>query len=73
MRFSGFKRPFGRPAVWFAGAVALTVAVGISGEASARKATVTKAYGAAVEGHVQPQKPLKLRYFGGPKSVMYPE
>jgi hypothetical protein len=75
MRFSRIERPLGRPVVWLAGTVVLTMAAGISTGASARKATVAKAYGtaAAQDGLVLQQKPVKLRYFGGPKSAMYSE
>jgi hypothetical protein len=74
MTLTGIKRPLGRPAVWLAGVVVATMAVGASSDALARRATTTKAYAAAVPlDPAQPQKPLKLRYFGGPKSVMYSE
>jgi hypothetical protein len=72
MRLSGIERLTGRPAVWLAGAIALVIAAGTGSEARQRKVvTAAKAY--AQDTPVQQQKPVKLRYFGGPKSVMSPE
>ena len=50
------------------GAVAVLVAGCISGSADARKAAQWKS-----STQSQPEeKPVKLRYYGGPKSPMYP-
>jgi hypothetical protein len=53
--------------IWLAGAIALIVAGCTNSDAGARKAALMKASTA------QQQKPIKLRYYGGPKYPMYPE
>ena len=54
-----------------AGAFAMIVAGCINSDARARKAAVTKESTAPIQNQ-QPEKPIKLRYYGGPKSPMYP-
>lgn len=66
-----FVRPLGRSVVWLAGAMALIAAATTFSEARKREVRVAKAYAPATQ--VQQQKPIKLRYYGGPKSPMYPE
>jgi len=50
-----------------AGTIALIVAGCTNSDAGARKAALMNASTA------QQQKPIKLRYYGGPKYPMYPE
>lgn len=54
-------------ATWLASAIAVIAAGCSDSEAGARKAAVVKASAAPQE------KPIKLRYYGGPKSPMYPQ
>ena len=63
------KRP-GWPIAWLATAIAVIAAGCTSSDAGARKAALMKASAA----NAQPQeKPVKLRYYGGPKYPRYPE
>jgi hypothetical protein len=48
------------------GAILLLVAISASSEARVRHSTVM------TTGTVQQPKPIKLRYYGGPKYPMYP-
>jgi hypothetical protein len=48
----------------------MTVAVG---EAEARNSAVQRAYGQATAPRPQQPKPVKMRYYGGPKSGMSAE
>lgn len=67
MKTARIKKGLIWSATWFASAIAV-IAAGCSGsEAGARKAAVVKASAAPQE------KPIKLRYYGGPKSPMYPQ
>lgn len=50
-----------------ASAIVFIAASCTNSDAGARKAALTKAK------TVQQQKPIKLRYYGGPKYPMYPE
>jgi hypothetical protein len=54
-----------------AGALAMIAAGCINSDARARKAAVAKVSTAPIQSQ-QPEKPIKLRYYGGPKSPMYP-
>lgn len=58
-------------AIVLAGAVAMIAAGSISSEARARKAAAAKPSTAPLQSQ-QPEKPIKMRYYGGPKSPMYP-
>jgi len=58
-------------AIVLAGAFAMIAAGCVNSDARARKAAVTKASTAPIQSQ-QPEKPIKLRYYGGPKSPMYP-
>jgi hypothetical protein len=58
-------------AIVLAGAFAMIAAGSINSDARARKAAVTKAGAAPIQSQ-QPEKPVKMRYYGGPKSPMYP-
>ena len=58
-------------AIVLAGAFATIAAGCISSDARARKASATKASTSPIQSQ-QPEKPIKLRYYGGPKSPMYP-
>jgi hypothetical protein len=60
-------QPVGRPAVVGVLAIAIVIAGCVTNDAGARKAALAKAAAA------QQEKPVKLRYYGGPKSPMYPE
>jgi hypothetical protein len=51
-------------------ATALVMAVSIS-QAAARNIAAKSSAAAVRESTAQKQKPVKLRYFGGPKSAMY--
>jgi hypothetical protein len=79
MTFSEIERLFSRPAVrlagaWFAGAIVLAAATNASADPAMRKASPpAKAYGQAVPTSMQQQKPVRLRYFGGPKSPIFAE
>jgi hypothetical protein len=73
MKFSGIKRLLRRPAVWLAGAAVVTMAVGATGDALARRAVKKAHASVAALAPAPQQKPVRLRYFGGPKSPMYPE
>jgi len=64
---SRIEKPLRRPTILLAGAIALIAAVGTNSEAGARKAVLKKA------STIQQAKPIKLRYYGGPKSSMYPK
>jgi hypothetical protein len=57
----------GRPAVVGLLAIAMIIASCVTNDAVARKTTPAKAVA------TQQEKPVKLRYYGGPKSPMYPE
>jgi hypothetical protein len=54
-----------------AGAFATVAAGCINSDARARKAAGTKASTTPIQSQ-QPEKPIKLRYYRGPKSPMYP-
>jgi hypothetical protein len=53
--------------ILLASVFALVAASCTSSKAGAHKAGLAKA------GTAQQEKPIKLRYYGGPKSPMYPE
>jgi hypothetical protein len=69
MRITGIRWSLSRPPILLAGAIALIMASCANGDATARKAALTKA--AATQ--TQEAKPVKLRYYGGPKYPMYPQ
>jgi hypothetical protein len=73
MSFSGIERSVFRSAVLLASAIALIIAAGTGGEAKQRMAIKKNAYAQAAPAPLQQQKPVKLLYYGGPKSPMYPE
>jgi hypothetical protein len=73
MSFSGIKPPLFRLAVWLASAIALIITAGASGEAKQRRPIVQKTYAQATPAPLQQQKPVKLRYYGGPKFPMFSE
>jgi hypothetical protein len=64
-------KTIGSFAIVLAGAFAMITAGCISSDARARKAAVTKASASPIPSQ-QPEKPIKMRYYGGPKSPMYP-
>ena len=66
MKTAMIKRGLLWPAIWLASAIAVIAAGCSNSDAGARKATPMKASAAPHE------KPIKLRYYGGPKSPMYP-
>jgi hypothetical protein len=64
MRTSSIERPAKLPAIWLA-VIALLAAGCTNSDAGVRKA--------ALKASTTPQqKPIKLRYYGGPKYPMYP-
>jgi hypothetical protein len=75
MTISGIETPFSRLTICLAGAIALILATGASSKASVRKAVPAKVYATSLTpANLTPQqKPVKLRYFGGPKSLMSAE
>jgi PBP1b-binding outer membrane lipoprotein LpoB len=58
-------------AIALAGAFAMIAAGCVNSDARARKAAVTKAGTAPIQNQ-QPERPIKMRYYGGAKSPMYP-
>jgi hypothetical protein len=73
MKTLRIEKRLGRPAIALAGTIALAGAIALivagcaSGEAAGRKKVLTAASSA------QQEKPVKLRYYGGPKYPRYPE
>jgi len=51
------------------GAISLIASGCTNSDAGARKAALMRASAAQKQ---QPQKPIRMRYYGGPKSPMYP-
>jgi len=72
MRTWNTGRLLGRPTVVGLLAIAMIIASCASNDAGTRKAAVTKTVATDTTAARQ-QKPVKLRYYGGPKSPMYPE
>ena len=70
MRFSAIEQLPGRQAAWFVGVLAIVFS-GTIGEAREHKVGVAKTDAQAAPARLQ--QPIKLRYFGGPKSPMFPE
>jgi hypothetical protein len=64
MRTSSIGRPAKLPAIWLA-VIALLAAGCTNSDARVRKAALKAST-------TQQQKPIKLRYYGGPKYPMYP-
>jgi hypothetical protein len=67
MKTSTTTVPLGQPFARLAVAIAFIIAGCASSDAGGRKATVVKARAT----QQQQQKPVKLRYYGGPKYPMY--
>jgi hypothetical protein len=67
MRTSRIVVPLSWLTIWLAGAIVLIMAGCTNSDAGTRKAALMKA------SMTQQQKPIKLRYYGGPKYPMYPE
>jgi hypothetical protein len=67
MRNSRIEKQAIWPTICLAGAIALIAGGFTCSDAAVRKAAPMKA------STQQQQKPIKLRYYGGPKSPMYPE
>ncbi len=61
------KSPSSTMTVWLAAALALIIGGCTNTDAGTRKAALMKASSA------QQEKPIRLRYYGGPKYPMYPE
>jgi hypothetical protein len=72
MKILRITRPLSRPTTITAcvGAIALIFGGCVHSDAGTRKARPAKA--GADQQQAQPQKPIKLRYYGGPKYPMYP-
>jgi hypothetical protein len=73
MSFSRTERPLISPAVWLASALALIVTADTSAEAKRLATIAKKTYAHAALAPLPKQEPAKLRYYGGPKSPMFPE
>jgi hypothetical protein len=84
MRTSVLKRRFIWSSASLVGASLLIAATYTNGNAGARRTAPTKASSAKIDARarrmapvaantIQQQKPIKLRYYGGPKYPMYPE
>jgi hypothetical protein len=67
MKTSSVERRWSRPLIWLVGAIALIAAGCANSEAAARKKKALTVSPAPQE------KPVRLRYYGGPKSPRYPE
>jgi hypothetical protein len=67
MRTTRIEKRVSWPIVWLATAIAVIAAGCTASDAGARKAALMKASAAPQE------KPIKLRYYGGPKYPRYPE
>ena len=67
MRTPRIVKPLSWPTIWLACAIALIMAGCTNSDSGTRKAALMKASSA------EQQKPIKLRYYGGPKYPMYPE
>ena len=67
MRTARIKKIFSWWAIGLASAITLVIAGCTNSDAGARKAALLKASAAPQE------KPIKLRYYGGPKYPRYPE
>ncbi len=65
-------QPVGRSAVVGLLAIAMIIASSASNDARVRKTGLAKTPPAKTLA-AQQEKPVKLRYYGGPKSPMYPE
>jgi hypothetical protein len=72
MRTWKTDRLLGRPTMIGLLAITMVIASCASNDAGTRKAAVAKTV-ATDTAAAQQQKPVKLRYYGGPKSPMYPE
>jgi len=69
MRTTRIEKRLTWPMVWLASVIAMIAAGCTTSDAGARKAALMKASAAP-----PPQeKPIKLRYYGGPKYPRYPE
>jgi hypothetical protein len=68
MNASRIQKQLSGPAIWLAGAIALIMAGCTSSDAVIRKKALT-----TTASSVQREKPVKLRYYGGPKNPRYPE
>jgi hypothetical protein len=66
------EQPPGRQAAWVAGALVIAFS-GTSSEARKHKVALAKTHAQAAPARLQQRKPIKLRYFGGPKFPMFPE
>ena len=64
-------RRIGSFTIVLAGTFAMIAAGCVSSDARARKAAATQMSAAPIESQ-QLEKPIKMRYYGGPKSPMYP-
>jgi hypothetical protein len=84
MRMSRIKRRLILSSVSLVGASVLIAVTCTNSNAGARRTAPTKASstkadagaretGPMAASTIQQQKPIKLRYYGGPKSPMYPE
>jgi hypothetical protein len=69
MRTSRIEKRLIRPTIWLASLIALVIAGSSNSDAGTRKAALINARGAAA----QQEKPITLRYYGGPKYPMYSE
>jgi hypothetical protein len=70
MRTTRIEERHSWPIAWLATAIAVIAAGCTSSDAGARKAALMKASAASTAPQ---EKPVKLRYYGGPKYPRYPE
>jgi hypothetical protein len=68
MRIKRIEKRLSWPIIWLASAIAVIAAGCTDSDAGARKAALMKASVAPPQ-----EKPVKLRYYGGPKYPRYPE
>jgi hypothetical protein len=68
MRTTKIEKRVSWPTVWLAMAIAMIAAGCTNNDPGARKAALMKASAAPPQ-----EKPIKLRYYGGPKYPRYPE
>ncbi len=68
MNTSRVEKQLSRSSIWLAGTIALIIA-----GCSASEATVRQKKASTAATPAQQEKPVKMRYYGGPKSPRYPE
>ena len=72
MNASRIEKQLSRSAVWLAVAIALVIAGCTGSEAGVRPKKASTAVNSAQQDSAQREKPVKMRYYGGPKYPRYP-